>query len=144
MRIFRFPERFDAEEDGNDHDHTDRNNNIEADPPSRIMCYRPADKGTKSKRGAFHATADGEVDRAVFERSGMRDDTMRKCYPHLLRLSFVAISMAYMLMPANMPPAPRPLIARPTINAEDVGAAADRTEPITKLRKDNIYSVFIE
>jgi hypothetical protein len=144
VRIFRFPERLDAEEDGNDHGHTDRNDDIEADPPGRIMCYGPADEGTKSERGAFHTATDSKVDRAMFERGGVRDNTGRKCYHHMLCLSFAAISMAYMLMPANMPPAPRPLIARPTINAEDVGAAADRTEPMTKLRKDNIYIVFIE
>ena len=37
-----------------------------------------------------------------------------------------------MLVPASRPADPKPLIARPTINAEELGPVADNTEPTTK------------
>jgi hypothetical protein len=41
-----------------------------------------------------------------------------------------------MFMPASMPAAPKPLSARPTMNAGDVAAVADSTEPIRKTNSD--------
>jgi hypothetical protein len=43
---------------------------------------------------------------------------------------------AYMPTPENIPAAPKPLSARPTINAIDVGAVADTTEPMLKMKND--------
>ena len=45
-------------------------------------------------------------------------------------------SSAHMFIPANMPAAPKPLIARPRINTVDFGAAADSTEPRTKTENE--------
>jgi hypothetical protein len=41
-----------------------------------------------------------------------------------------------MFIPANMPAAPKPLSARPTMNAGEVAADAGNTEPITKTNSD--------
>ena len=43
-----------------------------------------------------------------------------------------------MYMPAFMPAAPKPLSARPMMNAVDVGAAAVRSVPITKTTNENM------
>ena len=51
---------------------------------------------------------------------------------------------AYMLPPANTPAEPKPLKARPAIKAADDGAAADNTEPTTKIRKEISKTAFME
>jgi hypothetical protein len=49
-----------------------------------------------------------------------------------------------MFIPASMPAAPRPLNARPTMKAVDVGAVAERTDPMQKTNNDTSYRVFME
>lgn len=51
---------------------------------------------------------------------------------------------AYIVVPENAPAAPRPLIARPMMNEGDVGAAAERTDPIVKSDIDIVKRVFME
>jgi hypothetical protein len=52
--------------------------------------------------------------------------------------------MAYMFIPARIPAAPKPLSARPMMKAVDVGAVAERTDPIQKTNNDTSYKVFME
>jgi len=52
--------------------------------------------------------------------------------------------MAYIFIPARMPAAPKPLSARPMMKAVDVGAVAERTDPMQKTTNDTSYRVFME
>lgn len=50
--------------------------------------------------------------------------------------------LAYIFIHGRMPADPNRFIARPDMNAVDVGAKADNTDPITK--SDTIKRVFME
>ena len=46
--------------------------------------------------------------------------------------------------PQKMPAEPTPAIARPTINAEDVGAAPHSAEPTSKMKIEIKYIILME
>lgn len=55
---------------------------------------------------------------------------------HEKRLQVLA--RTYMLLPAKTPADPKPLKARPTMNAVELGADAATMEPMTKMKNDTI------
>jgi hypothetical protein len=72
----------DAEEDDNDPQGAARDDDIESDPPRRIVRNIPTEERTQSESYALNATGDSAEDRTVFQRRDMSDHTVR-CGQHL-------------------------------------------------------------
>jgi hypothetical protein len=57
----------DAKEDYYNNSNANRDNNIEAEPPCRVMGYASTNKGTQGQSDTFYATVDCRIDRPVLE-----------------------------------------------------------------------------
>jgi hypothetical protein len=56
-----------AKEDYYNNSNANRDNNIEAEPPCRVMGYASTDEGTQGQSDTFYATVDCRIDRPVLE-----------------------------------------------------------------------------